>query len=133
MAGAYVGAFGEGASWAPWAMATGTPLLMVALMVLGMARDDRPLGWLWGVLTFKLAACVGGFGLGLVLPPEAPGARLVLGLPVRAAAVLYGVGFLPLFVLPVAYALSFDRLTLTEDDLARVRAAAADVAASRRE
>jgi hypothetical protein len=34
------------------------------------------------------------------------------------------VGLLPLFVLPVAYALTFDQTTLSEDDLARVREAA---------
>jgi hypothetical protein len=49
----------------------------------------------------------------------------VLGLPRRAAIVLYGIGLLPLFVLPVAYALTFDEMTLSEEDLERVRRAAA--------
>ena len=48
---------------------------------------------------------------------------LWLGLPPRAAVVLYVIGFLPVLVLPLAYALTFDALTLSEADLARARAA----------
>jgi ABC-type multidrug transport system permease subunit len=121
---AYLGAFRPAGTpaWAPWAMAIGTTVVLVALMLLGMARDGRRLGWLWGVLAFTAVVCIGGFGLALALPPDVAGARLIAGLPPRAAAVLYGIGFLPLAVLPIAYALSFDRLVLTPDDLARLRA-----------
>jgi len=38
--------------------------------------------------------------------------------------VLIGIGLLPLLVLPLAYALTFDEMTLSEADLARVRDAA---------
>ncbi len=55
-------------------------------------------------------------------PAEGAGARLLLGLPLRAALVLYGVGLLPIVVLPFAYAVTFDDMTLSEEDLARVRA-----------
>lgn len=132
---AYAAAFSAGGAppWAPWAMAIGTSLVLVALMLLGMARDGRRLGWLWGVLCFTLVVCVGGFGTALVLPAEQAGAPLFAGLPYRAAAVLYGIGFLPLLVLPLAYAFSFDRLVLSDDDLARVRAAAAAARAERGE
>jgi hypothetical protein len=50
-------------------------------------------------------------------------APLWLGLPRRAAIVLYGIGILPLFLLPFAYAWTFDAMTLSEEDLARVAAA----------
>jgi hypothetical protein len=39
--------------------------------------------------------------------------------------IVYGVGLLPLLVLPLTYALTFDAEILTEEDLARVREAAA--------
>ena len=40
--------------------------------------------------------------------------------------IVYGVGLFPVLVLPVAYALTFDEQTLRAEDLARVRASAAD-------
>jgi hypothetical protein len=72
-------------------------------------------------LAFTFVVIVGGFAAALLLPAEAAGARLVLGLPLRAAVVLYGVGLCPLLVLPLTYALTFDELTLRDEDLARVR------------
>ena len=51
---------------------------------------------------------LGAFGAALALPAtEGPGATLLLGLPVRAALVLYGAGALPLVVLPLVYAWAF--------------------------
>jgi hypothetical protein len=66
------------------------------------------------------------FALALALP-EGPGGGtvgepLLLGLPRRAAVVVYGVGLLPVFVLPIVYALTFDAQTLRAEDLERVRA-----------
>jgi hypothetical protein len=58
----------------------------------------------------------------LALPgSEGPLTRLWLGLPARAAVVIYGVGLLPIIVLPVAYAMTFETLTLSADDVERVR------------
>jgi hypothetical protein len=111
---AYLSAFAPPpvAAWGPWLMAVALPVTMVAIMVLGVARDDRRLG--------RLA---GGFLLALGLPADRTDGPLWLGLPPRAAVILYGVGLLPLFILPVAYAMTFDALTLDDADLARVRAA----------
>jgi hypothetical protein len=47
--------------------------------------------------------------------------RLWLGLPERAAIVIYGIGLLPIIVLPVAYALTFEAQTLSGEDVERVR------------
>jgi hypothetical protein len=125
--GAYVWVLLAGAAprWAPWIVALCTPLAMLATMVLGTARRGRRNAGLGGLaipflLTFLVVA--GGFALALSLP--AAGEPLVLGLPRRAAVVLYGIGLLPLFVLPVAYALTFDDMTLSEQDLERIRRAA---------
>jgi hypothetical protein len=120
---AYLSAFlpGGAPAWAPWALATGTAALMVALMALGAARSGRPLGVMKWALAFTFVVVAGGLGLALALPAEGVGTRLWLGLPARAAIVLYGVGLLPTLVLPLAYALTFDRLTLTDEDVARVK------------
>jgi hypothetical protein len=39
--------------------------------------------------------------------------------------VVFGIGLLPVLVLPVAYALTFEAQTLRDEDLERVRAAGA--------
>ena len=111
-------------AWAPWLFVGGIDLLLLALMVLGVARPGRGIGRL--VIPFALTGAIlaVGFGALLVLPPADPAdPTLWLGLPPRAAVVLYVIGFLPVLVLPLAYALTFDELTLSEADLARARAA----------
>ncbi|MHB1225291.1 MAG: hypothetical protein ACYC2G_14785 [Gemmatimonadaceae bacterium] len=110
--------------WATWAFVVGTAAMMTAMMMLGAARPGRPLGGLWLAFLFTFVVLVGGFGIAIVLPPPTATSPLWLGLPAGAAAVLYGVGLLPLAVLPLAYALTFDDRTLSEADLARLRAAA---------
>lgn len=124
---AYASAFVPGGAprWAAWAMAIGIAVLMVATMVLGAVRNDR-LGRLTLPFAFVFLVLAVGFGVVLALPPADPAdLDLWLGLPPRAAVVLYGVGLLPLFAVPVAYALTFDDMTLSDGDLARVREAAA--------
>ena len=124
---AYGGAIlgGATASWSAWVMAIATSFSMVATMALGAARTGQPHGGL-GRLAIPFAAVLlimlGAFAAALLLP--AAGEPLLLGLPRRAAIVLYGIGLLPVLILPVAYALTFDELTLTEEDIERVREAA---------
>ena len=122
IAAAYASAFlpGDPPRWSAWAMGTGTAVVMVAAMALGAARSGR-IGRLKLPFAFVFVVLAGGFAAALLLPPETPGAALFLGLPLRAAVVLIGIGLLPLFVLPVAYALTFDEMTLSEADLERVR------------
>ena len=126
IAAAYASAFlpGGAPSWAGWAMAMGVPLDLVATMVLGAAQRGRaPASMLiaFGVVGALLA---GGFALALALPADLGAAEpLWLGLPRRAAVIVYGVGLLPVIVLPVVYAITFDADTLRPDDLARVVAA----------
>jgi hypothetical protein len=125
---AYAAAFlpGGAPGWTPWAMAVGIAALVVATMTLGAARGGR-LGRLTLPFAFVFAVLVAGFGVVLSLPPADPtDPALWLGLPPRAAVVLYGVGLLPLLAVPLAYALTFDEMTLSEEDLARVRRAAAE-------
>ncbi len=122
----YLGAFvfGNATPWAAWLMALGTALLFSALTILGAARHDRPWRALALAVAFIFIVLVGAFGAALLLPPETAASPLVLGLPLRAAIVIYGIGILPAFVLPFVYARTFDSLTLSAEDLAQVKAAA---------
>lgn len=107
----------------PWLMAIMVPLVLFATMILGAVRGTRGLGRLALPFLLVFVLVAGGFVVALLLPAEAADVRLFLGLPPRAAVILYGVGLLPLFMLPMVYALTFDTLTLTDEDIARVRAA----------
>lgn len=126
IAAAYASAFvvTGGASWSVPAFIFGMSLAMGAMMTLGAARDGR-LGVLWVPIGLTVVIVVGGLLLAWVLPGE--NEPLWLGLPRRAAIVLYGVGLLPMFALPVSYALTFDTVTLRPDDIGRVRAARAEM------
>lgn len=111
---------GELPPWAPWLMALGTAATMVATMMLGAARDGRPLGALALAFAFTFVVLAGGFALALALP--AAHEPLWLGVPRRAAVLLYGVGLVPLLVLPLAYARTFDDASLAAGEVARIRA-----------
>jgi hypothetical protein len=109
-------------AWAPWLLAAGIPIALGAIMILGAARGERGIGSLKIPFMFVVATLAIGFGAALALPAtEGPFSRLWLGLPARAAIVIYGVGLLPIFVLPIAYALTFESQTLNAEDVERVR------------
>lgn len=132
VAAAYASAFLPGGppGWGPWLMLAGVAGSLVSVMALGAWREGS-VGPLAPVFAFVFVLLVGGFGAALQLPAGADGAAgLWLGLPPGAAVILYGVGLLPLFVVPVAYALSFDRFTLDEEDWERVRSVRAEAASS---
>jgi hypothetical protein len=126
---AYASAFlpGGAPDWAAWLMVLGIAVLMVATMVLGAAREGR-LGKLKLPFLFVFLVLTLGFGAVLALPAADPAdPTLWLGLPPRAAVVLYAIGLLPLLAVPVAYALTFDEMTLSVEDLERVRRAAREM------
>lgn len=126
---AYGAAFLPGGAppWAPFLLAGGTAGTMTGAMALGASRPGRRLGSLAFVFGAAYLIIAGGFTAALLLPAEAPTARLWLGLPVRAAILIYGIGLLPVVLLPVAYAATFDRVTLSDQDLADFRARIAAV------
>jgi hypothetical protein len=120
---------GDPPAWSPYALALGTGALLSGLLMAGAARrGSLPLGV--GVLFLGTGLWVtGGLWALLALPGvDAADAPLFLGLPRRAAFLLLGVGLAPGLVVPVAYGLVFDRSTLTDEDLARLREVAAQVA-----
>jgi hypothetical protein len=120
---AYLSAFLPGGApvWAPWLFMAGTSVMMVATMALGAARDGG-IGGLRLPLVLVLVVVMGGFALVLALPaPDPADPTLWLGLPPRAAVVLYGIGLLPFFLVPLSYAWTFEHLTLGPGDLERIR------------
>jgi hypothetical protein len=134
--GGYGAAFMPGGTpkWAPWLLAIGIPAASCAIMVLGAARGSRGVGKLKIPFAFVFLVLAVGFCLALGLPAnESSTSVLWLGLPARAAIIIYGIGLLPIVVLPVAYALTFDTQTLTQADIDRVRALAAERAAANAE
>jgi hypothetical protein len=120
----YAAAFLPGGtpSWAPWLLAVGIPVALGAIMILGAARGRMGIGPLKYPFAFVVAVLAVGFCAALALPAtESPLSKLWLGLPARAAIVIYGIGLLPIIVLPVAYALTFETQTLRAEDVERVR------------
>jgi hypothetical protein len=112
-------------TWAAWLLAIGIPVALGAIMNLGATRGRRGIGPLKLPFLFVVATLAIGFDAALALPAtEGPLSKLWLGLPARAAIVIYGVGLLPIIVLPIAYALTFESQTLSADDLEQVRAVA---------
>lgn len=125
-------ATGGAATWSAWVMAVATSFAMVATMALGAARTGQRCGGLRHLFVpfaAVLLIMLGAFAAALLLPAAAE--PLLLGLPRRAAIVLFGIGVLPVLILPIAYALTFDDLTLTEADIERVREAASRAEALR--
>jgi hypothetical protein len=132
---AYASAFLPGGTppWGPWLLALGTATILVAAIVLGAAKSGKA-GFraLVAPFLFTYVVIAGGFALALLLTDADPAQPVLwLGLPRRAAIVLYGIGLLPMLVLPLAYALTFERMTLTPEDWQRVLDAAREVQASR--
>jgi hypothetical protein len=113
---------GAAPAWGGAVFAVAIATALVAFMLLGVARAGIRIGVLWLAFAYVFIVLAGGFLLALTLPAEQADARLVLGLPLRAAIIMYAIGLFPAFVIPLAYAGTFDRLTLSEDDLRRVRA-----------
>lgn len=133
IAAGYAIAFSAGGTpaWAAWLLALGIPVALAAIMILGAARGRRGIGPLKLPFAFVALVLVIGFGAALALPAtEGPLSTLWLGLPARAAIVIYGVGLLPILVLPIAYALTFETQTLSAEDVERVRALAREYQAA---
>lgn len=125
---AYALAFIQGAATDAGAMLMvfGIATMAVSLMTLGAVRTGEKLGVLAFAFAFVFAVLMIGFTLALLLPAgDNAATRLFLGLPPRAAIVVYGIGLLPVFVLPLIYAATFEERTLSEKDLERIKAAAA--------
>lgn len=123
----YASAFlpGGAPTFAAFAFAIATAAVIAGILLLGAARSNGPLGGLKWVILFVFVVLAGGFCAALLLN-DGRAQRLWLGLPAGAAIILYIVGFLPMLVLPLAYALTFER-TLGEHDMDQLRAKLAEL------
>ena len=117
----YLSAFLPGGAprYAAYAFAIATAAGMTAISVLGAARKRGGLGPLRWVFLFTFLIMAGGFAAALSSISEST--ELWLGLPRGAAIIIYIVGLLPMAVLPLAYALTFEKTTLDEAELDELR------------
>ncbi len=123
-AGAYAGAFLEGGAptWSGWAMAGALALVLPGTLALGGNRSGAGTGRLVSRVAMILGLLLAvGFALALALPAEVPGDPLWLGLPRRAAIVVYGIGLVPFLLLPWAYARDFAAHDLDEATVRALR------------
>ena len=127
----YVGSFlpGGPAAWTPWCLALGTCGTLMSLMALGAVRRGRIAPVLRWVFAGMFLWCGGCFAVALALPAdEGAGGALLFGFPLRSTIVLVGIAVVPIFIFPLAWALTFDSSMLSEKDLRRLREAQAAMA-----
>ncbi|HYN20392.1 MAG TPA: hypothetical protein VE078_05495 [Thermoanaerobaculia bacterium] len=107
-----------GSCWpAPWLAALGNAAFPVALIAIGTARGER-LGPVRLPLLLLGLVIAGVFAALLVLPH---GGSDVGPLPLGTALLLFVLVPVPFLVMTWAYAASFDRWFLRQDDLDRIR------------
>jgi hypothetical protein len=93
--------------WPPWLLAPGASAVLAGLAAIGAAREPRPRR-LAVALAVAFAAVPLGLALGLLLPAPTADAPLLLGLPRATTLLLLCTGLIPLLLLPIAYALTFE-------------------------
>lgn len=99
------------------AMAIGIALLIPSVMALGAPLSSRRRWMVRGILLGVFVLLAAAFLSALWLPNERDGtARLVWGFPFRTAVVVYGAGLLPMLVLPLLYAATFDSALADAED-----------------
>ncbi|MES2125319.1 MAG: hypothetical protein V4503_11600 [Gemmatimonadota bacterium] len=120
---AYVSAWVTGGGFPAgiWLMVAGVALVLPGTILLGGLRGGRASRPLLLATAFLLLVLAAGLGAALLLPPETVDGPLLLGVPRRAAIILFGIGIAPSLVLPLAYALDFDRALLGPESLAALR------------
>ncbi|HEY3935009.1 MAG TPA: hypothetical protein VGL65_10380 [Gemmatimonadales bacterium] len=108
--------------WGVWCMIVGSALSMSGMVGIGALRSRVRRRSIAVAVIVLLAVIIAGFGAALVLPAETVNGPFLLGLPRRAAIEIFGVGLLPLVVLPGLFALEFRSDGLDERSLAAFRA-----------
>ncbi len=95
-------------------------LFPVALMVVGASRKGRT-GRLGPVFLTLALLLLGGVGGMLAVRGQVEELPWVGGLPLAAAFLIYAVFLGPLFLISLAYGLTFERESLQEEELAALR------------
>jgi hypothetical protein len=91
-----------------WLAVSGTSAAMAGALAAGAVKGERLSRWALVAVLVVLFVPLVGLGAALLLPASGAAEPLLLGLPLRAAIVVYGVGFLPVLILPACFALDFD-------------------------
>jgi hypothetical protein len=120
---AYASAWFAGGApvWGVVLMIAGSALSMAAMLGLGARNSHVARVRARWLVCFLFVVVAAGFGAPLILPAETATSPLLFGLPLRAAIEIYGVGILPILVLPWVYALEFRADGLDEAALASLR------------
>jgi hypothetical protein len=114
-----------------WLAAIGIATSLAGSLAVGALRDGRLSGHAALATIALLVIPLAGFGAAMLLPPESATGPLLLGLPRRAALVLFGIGVFPLLILPFAYAHDRHAAPLDASALAELRDVAARLRAGR--
>ena len=116
--------------WGAWLIILGSAKLLGSTTMLGAVNSGVRWPRALAAAVFLSLVIVAGFGAPLLLPVETASSSLVFGLPLRAAIEIYGVGLLPIVVLPLVFALEFKSDGLDEVSLTVLREKCAAVRAS---
>ena len=108
-------------AWGVWLMISGTALLMSGMLGLSALRSGVTARRAGSIALVLFVVLVLGFGLPMVLAPETAAGPLFLGLPLRAAIEIYGVGLLPALILPLLFAAEFRDRGLDQASLDQLR------------
>ncbi len=108
-------------AWGIGLMIVGAAMLMSGMLALSAHRSGVPTRRATIVAVLLFAVLLLGFGLPMVLAPETATGPLFLGLPLRAAIEIYGVGLLPACFLPLLFAAEFRDEGLDQASLDRLR------------
>jgi hypothetical protein len=108
--------------WGTWVMVLGSAKLLGAATMLGALNSGVRWSLALMAAVFLSLVIAIGFGAPLLLPVETASSPLFLGLPLRAAIEIYGVGLVPIVVLPLLFAMEFKRDGLDEAGLTALRA-----------
>ena len=107
-----------------WLAIVGISTSLSGTLVIGATRNGRLSRPAILAALVLLLVPLSAFSAAVLLPVESPTDPLVLGLPRRAALVLLGIGVLPLFILPFAYASDTNNAPLDAQALTELRAEA---------
>ena len=90
----------------------------VLLMIIGAAGKNGlgPLGWIFALLWTILTGCLAG-----MMAFSGPDQPWLMGLPISAAILLFGIWLAPLALVSFGYAWTFERFGVREEDLERIR------------
>lgn len=123
VAAAYASAWLPGGApvWGTSLMIAGSAKIIASATAMGAANSGVRPRLAVAAAVFLFVVIVVGFGAPLLLPVETATSPLILGLPLRAAIEIYGVGLLPIVVLPLVYAVEFKGDGLDEASLGAFR------------